>query len=140
VQKLEDENMGHGKWGKQQALQRDIEATRRGRQDLKKRLSVKVLERNHLVQMMATVQRGLDQVEQKGLSQEEMEEATEGRDAAMGEDADCQICLAPMVPGEATLSLRRCACRRAFHAACLARWLKDKDSCPLCRGPARGWE
>ena len=74
----------------------------------------------------------------QGLSREEVEEATEGRDVATGEEAaDCGICLAPMVPGEAALALRWCACRRFFHATCLARWLEGRDYCPLCRGPAR---
>jgi hypothetical protein len=146
---LEAEDVGSRlRW---QALQRGVRAARR---DLKRRLLVEGLERNCLVmerdrlvlrrdrleqemEFVHDVLMGLEQVEQRGLSQEEVEAATEGRDTATGEEADCPICLAPMVPGEATLALRRCACRRAFHAACLSRWLEGSPSCPLCRGQAR---
>ncbi len=58
--------------------------------------------------------------------------------SAPGEAVPCLICLALLQAGEAILSLKRCACRRAFHAACLARWLEARGTCPHCRGAARG--
>jgi hypothetical protein len=133
-----------------EAMRHDVqlleEHGQRDVRELGRRLSVAVLERDRLMakknRLMAERDRWvlamrLEQVEQQGLSLEEVEEATEERDTASGEEADCQICLAPMVPGEAALALRRCACRRAFHAACLAQWLAGSSSCPLCRGQAK---
>ena len=29
------------------------------------------------------------------------------------------------------------ACAHTFHAACVARWLKDKPSCPVCMRDCR---
>jgi hypothetical protein len=134
---------------RRQAAQRDLRADMRESRDVRRKLAVEVLERNRLLQEMEHWVRTRDRLEQelefmeeveqrRGLSQEQVEAATEGRDAASGEEVDCRICLAPMVPGEAVLALRRCACRRAFHAACLARWLAGSSSCPLCRGQAPG--
>jgi hypothetical protein len=72
------------------------------------------------------------------LSPSEAEAATLPRVVAPGEaEAACLVCLEPCLAGEATLALRRCSCRRAFHTACLARWLEERGTCPHCRGPAR---
>jgi hypothetical protein len=74
----------------------------------------------------------------RGLDQGEVEAATERLEAAQGEAVSCLVCLAPLLAREATLSLRRCPCRLAFHAACLVRWLAARGTCPHCRGAARG--
>lgn len=46
---------------------------------------------------------------------------------------ECCICMAPTTPDEAAM-LR--GCRHVFHVECLSQWLKERASCPLCRGVA----
>ncbi|PFH37864.1 hypothetical protein BESB_002050 [Besnoitia besnoiti] len=51
----------------------------------------------------------------------------EGEDQAL---FDCRICMTEYEPGE---TIRWLPCLHAFHTRCLARWLQEKHSCPLCR-------
>jgi len=44
---------------------------------------------------------------------------------------DCAVCLSPFSP-DAELRLLP-ACRHAFHAACVDRWLARSPACPVCR-------
>lgn len=46
--------------------------------------------------------------------------------------ARCIVCLEDFVVGCETTKMPA-ICRHIFHRDCLARWLEDKNSCPLCR-------
>ncbi|XP_066354370.1 RING-H2 finger protein ATL56-like [Miscanthus floridulus] len=51
-----------------------------------------------------------------------------------GGDSDresCVICVTPYEAGEACSVLP--ACKHLFHKACVAKWLRVKCTCPLCR-------
>ena len=43
----------------------------------------------------------------------------------------CPICLEDMEPGS---EVRTLPCEHFYHAACVEGWLKQKSSCPVCRG------
>jgi hypothetical protein len=43
----------------------------------------------------------------------------------------CSICLEHMEPGT---EVRTLPCDHFYHAACVDSWLKQKSSCPMCRG------
>jgi len=57
------------------------------------------------------------------------------KDALQGEDALCAVCQDEYAEGD-ELSIMP-ACAHTFHAACVARWLKDKPSCPVCMRDCR---
>ena len=46
------------------------------------------------------------------------------------ETSTCSICLEDLVVGE---EVAKVGCGHVFHTPCLATWLKQRDSCPLCR-------
>jgi hypothetical protein len=54
----------------------------------------------------------------------------EGDDDERGRDS-CVICVAPYEAGEACSVLPGCA--HMFHKPCVAKWLRKKNTCPLCR-------
>ena len=43
---------------------------------------------------------------------------------------ECSICREAMRVGETVLKLH---CRHVYHDACVAAWLRTKNTCPLCR-------
>lgn len=47
-----------------------------------------------------------------------------------GKEVDCYICLEKCSDGESSCLL---PCNHAFDRACIETWLKDHDSCPVCR-------
>ena len=47
-----------------------------------------------------------------------------------GKQSDCYICLEKCKDGKDSCEL---PCKHAFDRACLVNWLKDHDSCPVCR-------
>ena len=47
------------------------------------------------------------------------------------ETMTCAVCLETFEDGDTVRSLPRCA--HEFHAACVDRWLKKRDACPICR-------
>ena len=49
--------------------------------------------------------------------------------------ASLQPSLTPCIAGDELSILPACA--HTFHAACVARWLKDKPSCPVCMRDCR---
>ena len=46
------------------------------------------------------------------------------------EQTDCYICLEKVKEGKDSCEL---PCKHAFDRACLEHWIKDHDSCPVCR-------
>jgi hypothetical protein len=51
--------------------------------------------------------------------------------AALGEPAQCAVCLEGLRDGEAARRLP--ACSHAFHAGCVDMWLDSHATCPVCR-------
>mmetsp|Transcript_20972 Transcript_20972/g.28216 ORF Transcript_20972/g.28216 Transcript_20972/m.28216 type:complete len:93 (+) Transcript_20972:757-1035(+) len=47
-----------------------------------------------------------------------------------GKDSDCYICLEKCKDGKDSCEL---PCKHAFDRTCLTNWLKEHDSCPVCR-------
>jgi hypothetical protein len=42
----------------------------------------------------------------------------------------CNVCLEDLKKGDKVLTLK---CFDMFHVECITRWLKENDSCPICR-------
>ena len=53
-------------------------------------------------------------------------------DQAKVEKANCAICMEDIVQGNKVIEL---SCSHMFHAPCIFKWVKDKNSCPYCRKP-----
>ena len=47
-----------------------------------------------------------------------------------GKDCDCYICLEKCKEGKDSVEL---PCKHAFCRDCLTNWIKEHDSCPVCR-------
>ncbi|PQK09768.1 hypothetical protein BB8028_0002g00920 [Beauveria bassiana] len=45
-------------------------------------------------------------------------------------DTDCSICMDSLTAGQVALAL---PCKHLFHEKCGLEWLKDHDTCPVCR-------
>lgn len=58
---------------------------------------------------------------------------TQERAGEAPDAAGCSVCLEEFVPG---ITFGRLRCRHRFHQACIAVWLRDHGTCPLCRGIA----
>lgn len=43
---------------------------------------------------------------------------------------DCIICMEDFEPG---VGGKKVPCGHVFHSSCIAQWLSDHNSCPLCR-------
>ena len=60
------------------------------------------------------------------------QELPDAAGAGAGDDRDsCVICITPYEAGEACSVLP--GCTHMFHKPCVARWLRRKNTCPLCR-------
>ncbi|KAH7445720.1 hypothetical protein KP509_01G021600 [Ceratopteris richardii] len=46
------------------------------------------------------------------------------------ECVNCAICISTIIAGSPALQL---PCKHLFHSECIARWLRAKNTCPLCR-------
>ncbi|RAL37402.1 hypothetical protein DM860_000096 [Cuscuta australis] len=61
-----------------------------------------------------------------GLSEEEEEEAP-----------SCAVCLEEYREGDVITPLSS-SCSHKFHNGCIAKWLRRKRTCPVCRAPVTG--
>ncbi|GJN33014.1 hypothetical protein PR202_gb21570 [Eleusine coracana subsp. coracana] len=69
--------------------------------------------------------------------QQDDDEDVEDADVGTGDDV-CAVCLAELHDGAGeTLRRRLHPCGHAFHRDCVDRWLRDHDTCPLCRAPVQ---
>ncbi|KAK4722252.1 hypothetical protein R3W88_012485 [Solanum pinnatisectum] len=55
--------------------------------------------------------------------------------AIKGKNSDCSICIEEIKHGEMVLILPVC-CHR-FHYVCIRPWLKENNTCPMCRSSVR---
>ena len=67
---------------------------------------------------------------QRGVSEEYMNNIPP---MATGREADCHICLEKVTRGEKDDQSAELPCGHAFDKQCLREWLKEHDSCPVCR-------
>ena len=51
--------------------------------------------------------------------------------------ADCVFCLDQFIGGS---TVKQLPCQHIFHPNCLSPWLRERNSCPLCRGTVTDWE
>jgi hypothetical protein len=60
---------------------------------------------------------------------------TEADALALGEDAECNVCLRSMVPSAEELVVRLpCEGGHIYHLRCLLPWFEKASICPTCRG------
>ena len=45
----------------------------------------------------------------------------------------CPICLDEYHPGERICTSKTMACSHVFHQECMGEWLRDHNTCPICR-------
>jgi hypothetical protein len=45
----------------------------------------------------------------------------------------CPVCLSELADGDMVRVLM--VCKHCFHTACIEPWLREHDTCPLCRAP-----
>jgi E3 ubiquitin-protein ligase AIP2 len=68
------------------------------------------------------------------------ETLTEEALAALGDGAQCSVCREELRVGD-TAQRMPCSAAHVFHPACLAPWLAEHASCPVCRAelPTDDW-
>ncbi|KAL8048743.1 hypothetical protein ABFX02_07G086800 [Erythranthe guttata] len=83
-----------------------------------------------------------------GLSEEDIENCLKTRNSCRkGEDEEsdeiCAICLDDMITSceeeneeTTTTAIRVLGCGHEYHVCCIKRWLRTKNSCPLCKAVA----
>eukprot|EP00980_Cylindrotheca_fusiformis_P008385 scaffold1772_cov80-Cylindrotheca_fusiformis.AAC.13 len=49
------------------------------------------------------------------------------------ENDECAICLQGYEAGQTICTAKTTQCNHVFHQDCMEEWLKDHDSCPMCR-------
>jgi RNA polymerase subunit RPABC4/transcription elongation factor Spt4 len=64
----------------------------------------------------------------KGLSKEEIDTLHHRKNLKAGEQ--CPICQNEMELGEVVIDLK---CKHAYHEECISFWLKDENTCPICK-------
>mmetsp|Transcript_10131 Transcript_10131/g.25939 ORF Transcript_10131/g.25939 Transcript_10131/m.25939 type:complete len:168 (+) Transcript_10131:229-732(+) len=68
---------------------------------------------------------------QKAVASLPVEEVTaEQLEELGGAGVECPVCRESISVGD---KLQRLPCKHAFHPPCLAPWLKEHNSCPMCR-------
>ncbi|EYU23266.1 hypothetical protein MIMGU_mgv11b023107mg [Erythranthe guttata] len=79
----------------------------------------------------------------RGLSEEDIEKSLKIRNSCRkGEDEICAICLDDMIKScekekeETTTAIGSLGCGHEYHVCCIKRWLRTKNSCPLCKAVA----
>ncbi|KAL8048753.1 hypothetical protein ABFX02_07G087500 [Erythranthe guttata] len=81
-------------------------------------------------------------VNRSGLSEEDIENCLRTRNSCRkGEDEICAICLDDMNTScekekEETTTIGSLGCGHEYHVCCIKRWLRTKNSCPLCKAVA----
>jgi hypothetical protein len=65
-----------------------------------------------------------------GITLQGMEQKIEQKAETAQESVQCAICLEDVKATETTTAL---ACMHTFHALCVAQWLEEKATCPICR-------
>ena len=71
-------------------------------------------------------QSAIDKLERKQVDDQML--GPEGR-------AECTICISEVTRGEQVVSL---PCKHWFHDECVVMWLKEHNTCPVCRNPIEG--
>ncbi len=46
-------------------------------------------------------------------------------------DENCSICYCEITRNKSKVTI----CKHEFHTSCLRKWLRDHDTCPICREP-----
>ncbi|VFR02925.1 unnamed protein product [Cuscuta campestris] len=73
-----------------------------------------------------------------GLSEDEVAALEKQRFAGEEEEApSCAVCLEEYMEGDVITPLSS-SCSHKFHNACIAKWLRRKRTCPVCRAPVTG--
>ncbi|RAL43102.1 hypothetical protein DM860_009884 [Cuscuta australis] len=73
-----------------------------------------------------------------GLSEDEVAALEKQRFAGEEEEApSCAVCLEEYREGDVITPLSS-SCSHYFHNACIAKWLRRKKTCPVCRAPVTG--
>ncbi|VFR02924.1 unnamed protein product [Cuscuta campestris] len=73
-----------------------------------------------------------------GLSEDEVAALEKQRFAGEEEEAPpCSVCLEEYREGDVITPLSS-SCSHYFHNACIAKWLRRKRTCPVCRAPVTG--
>ena len=67
----------------------------------------------------------IERLEKKKLDDEMLGESSEGK-------AECTICIDDLVKGDEVTVL---PCKHWFHGECVTLWLKEHNTCPICRAP-----
>ncbi|KAH8742399.1 hypothetical protein F5883DRAFT_442405 [Diaporthe sp. PMI_573] len=52
----------------------------------------------------------------------------------VGEKVDCSICIEEYHFGDEVTIL---PCKHWFHGECVIPWLRQRNTCPICRGPVK---
>merc|ERR1712196_392615 len=86
----------------------------------------------HMLSSLKIYEQMLETVNKLILSRRELKilESLENSNHKHGEGGMCPICTDEYVEGDAKV---RTACGHEFHRECLKKWLKQGDTCPMCR-------
>ncbi|VFQ71320.1 unnamed protein product [Cuscuta campestris] len=74
-----------------------------------------------------------------GLSEDEVAALEKQRFAGEAEEEapSCAVCLEEYTEGDVITPLSS-SCSHKFHNGCIAKWLRRKRTCPVCRAPVTG--
>lgn len=78
---------------------------------------------------------GLEAIYTVNVEQVEKQTIIDLTEGGVGDD--CTVCLDEMKLNE-DRCLLGCSGEHVFHEHCIKKWLRQKDSCPVCREPTGG--